>query len=182
VWEISKQEPAAERRSNGHELAVRVAARPGRMIATIRRMNANRRAGEANEKSDRGRENPRLKPGLPSRDRRQAQWSLFLSHFDINMTHCLGKSSTKPDLLLRCLDHKEGVENDNDCYEYGRPPFIFSLPSLSQSLYALDPALLNLTRCMYIRPMADISPPLVPSTLAPRVVPYDCLPLGMFPI
>jgi len=45
---------------------------------------------------------------------RQACWSLFLSHFNINMTHRPGKSSAKPNLLSRCSDHKEGVEYDND--------------------------------------------------------------------
>jgi len=41
-------------------------------------------------------------------NRRQARWSLFLSRFDIIMTHRPGKSSAKPDLLSRRSDHKEG--------------------------------------------------------------------------
>jgi RNase H-like domain found in reverse transcriptase len=34
-------------------------------------------------------------------NRRQARWSLFLSHFDLQLSHCLGKSSAKPDALSR---------------------------------------------------------------------------------
>jgi len=40
----------------------------------------------------------------PKLNRRQARWSLFLSHFDITMTHRPGKSSAKPDILSRCSD------------------------------------------------------------------------------
>ena len=39
------------------------------------------------------------------------------------MMHRPGKSSAKPDLLLRCSDHKEGVENDNDNVILLKPEF-----------------------------------------------------------
>ena len=53
----------------------------------------------------------------------QACWSLFLSHFDIKMMHHPGKSSAKPDLLLRHSDHKEGVENNNNDIILLKPEF-----------------------------------------------------------
>jgi len=53
----------------------------------------------------------------------QAHWSLYLSQFNISMTHHPGKSSAKPDLLLRRLDHKDGVENDNDNVILLKPEF-----------------------------------------------------------
>src|SRR5882762_11794 len=56
-------------------------------------------------------------------NRRQACWSLYLSRFNINMTHRPGKSSAKPDLLSRRSDHKEGVENDNDNVILLKPEF-----------------------------------------------------------
>jgi len=56
-------------------------------------------------------------------NRRQARWSLYLSRFDINLTHRRGKSSAKPDLLSRRSDHKEGVENDNDNVILLKPEF-----------------------------------------------------------
>jgi len=59
-------------------------------------------------------------------NRCQARWSLFLSHFDITMTHRPGKSSAKPDILLRCSDHKEGVENDNENVVLLKPEFFKS--------------------------------------------------------
>ena len=59
-------------------------------------------------------------------NRRQAQWSLFLSRFDITMTHRPGKSSAKPDILSRRSDHKEGVENDNENVMLLKPEFFKS--------------------------------------------------------
>ena len=59
-------------------------------------------------------------------NRRQAQWSLFLSRFNITMTHRPGKSSAKPDILSRRLDHKEGVENDNENVVLLKPEFFKS--------------------------------------------------------
>ena len=56
-------------------------------------------------------------------NRCQACWSLDLSQFDINMTHRPGKLSAKPDLLSRRLDHKDGVENDNDNIILLKPEF-----------------------------------------------------------
>src|SRR5882762_11181554 len=56
-------------------------------------------------------------------NRRQARWLLYLSCFNINLTHRPGKSSAKPDLLLRHSDHKEGVENDNDNVILLKPEF-----------------------------------------------------------
>ena len=43
----------------------------------------------------------------------QAQWSLYLSCFDFVLVHKLGPTMEKADALLRCMDHKEGVEHDN---------------------------------------------------------------------
>ena len=38
-------------------------------------------------------------------NRRQAQWSLYLSQFDYSLTHRAGKHSAKPNALSRCIDH-----------------------------------------------------------------------------
>jgi RNase H-like domain found in reverse transcriptase len=53
----------------------------------------------------------------------QARWSLFLSRFDLQLSHRLGKSSAKPDALSRRLDHKEGVESDNENVILLKPEF-----------------------------------------------------------
>ena len=34
-------------------------------------------------------------------NRRQARWSLYLSHFNFNLHHCPGQSMGKPDALSR---------------------------------------------------------------------------------
>ena len=47
-------------------------------------------------------------------NRRQAQWSLYLSKFDFSLHHKLGKSMGKPNALSRCADHGEGVSSDNE--------------------------------------------------------------------
>ena len=63
-------------------------------------------------------------------NRRQAWWSLYLSHFDFVLIHCLGRHSVKPDALLRRADHKR-VEEDNQNYidlvqscSISMPPFV----------------------------------------------------------
>src|SRR5258705_10258123 len=38
-------------------------------------------------------------------NRRQARWSTYLSRFDLNLSYPPGKSSAKPDLLSRRVDH-----------------------------------------------------------------------------
>jgi RNase H-like domain found in reverse transcriptase/Integrase zinc binding domain len=45
--------------------------------------------------------------------RRQAQWGLLLSRFDFTITHHPG-THNKSDALSRRLDHKEGMEHDNE--------------------------------------------------------------------
>ena len=44
---------------------------------------------------------------------RQARWSLYLSCFDFILVHKPEPTMGKADALLRCMDHKEGVEHDN---------------------------------------------------------------------
>src|SRR5258707_11773020 len=56
-------------------------------------------------------------------NRRQARWSLFLSCFDLNISHHPGKSSAKPDLLSRHSDHTKGVETDNENVVLLKPEF-----------------------------------------------------------
>ena len=40
---------------------------------------------------------------------RQAQWSLYLSHFDFVLIHKLGPTMEKADALSRHVDHKEVI-------------------------------------------------------------------------
>jgi hypothetical protein len=46
-------------------------------------------------------------------NRRQARWSLYLSHFDFMLHHKPGQSMGKPDALSRRADHRSG-QGDND--------------------------------------------------------------------
>jgi hypothetical protein len=46
-------------------------------------------------------------------NRRQARWSLYLSHFDFTLHHKLGQSMGKPNTLSRWSDHGSG-QGDND--------------------------------------------------------------------
>ena len=47
-------------------------------------------------------------------NRRQAQWSLYLSQFDYSLTHRASKHSAKPDTLSRHIDHQvEGEDNES---------------------------------------------------------------------
>src|SRR5260221_13057335 len=48
-------------------------------------------------------------------NRRQAQWSLYLSRFDFVLTHKPGRQMGRPDALLRQADHPRGVEDNADC-------------------------------------------------------------------
>ena len=43
----------------------------------------------------------------------QAQWSLYLSHFDFILVHKPGPTMGKANALSRHTDHKKGVEHDN---------------------------------------------------------------------
>jgi len=45
-------------------------------------------------------------------NRRQARWSLYLSHFEFALHHKPGKSMGKPDALSHRSDHGTGA-NDN---------------------------------------------------------------------
>jgi len=47
-------------------------------------------------------------------NRRQAQWSLYLAHFDFKLVHCPECSMGKPDALLQRPDHGNGVSNNED--------------------------------------------------------------------
>ena len=46
-------------------------------------------------------------------NRRQAQWTLYLSRFDFTLKHVLGSKMEKADSLSRRLDWEVGVERDN---------------------------------------------------------------------
>jgi len=59
-------------------------------------------------------------------NRRQAQWSTYLSRFDLDLSYRPGKSSAKPDLLSRRIDHKKGGEDDNDNVVLLKPEFFQS--------------------------------------------------------
>ena len=65
-----------------------------------------------------------------SLNRRQARWSLFLSRFDIRITHRPGKSSTKPDALSRRADHGRG-KDDNKNQVLLRPD-LFQVKTITQ--------------------------------------------------
>jgi RNase H-like domain found in reverse transcriptase len=47
-------------------------------------------------------------------NRRQARWALFLSRFNILLTHRAGKHSAKPDALSRRADHNTGEDDNMD--------------------------------------------------------------------
>jgi len=47
-------------------------------------------------------------------NRRQARWSLYLSHFDFALHHKSGKSMGKPDALSRRSDHGTSADNNSD--------------------------------------------------------------------
>ena len=47
-------------------------------------------------------------------NRRQAQWSLYLSRFDFALHHKPGKSMGKPDALSGRSDHSTGANNNSD--------------------------------------------------------------------
>ena len=47
-------------------------------------------------------------------NRRQARWSLYLSHFDFGLIHRPGRHSAKPDALSRWVDHKQGEEDNQN--------------------------------------------------------------------
>ena len=46
-------------------------------------------------------------------NRRQAQWSLYLSRFDYSLAHRAGRHSAKPDALSRRVDHQP-IGDDNE--------------------------------------------------------------------
>jgi len=47
-------------------------------------------------------------------NRRQAQWALFLSHFDFKLVHVPGTKIGKADGLSRQPDWQEGVGKENE--------------------------------------------------------------------
>jgi hypothetical protein len=47
-------------------------------------------------------------------NRQQAQWSLYLLHFDFNLHHRPGRTMGKPDTLSRQPDHGNGNGDNND--------------------------------------------------------------------
>jgi hypothetical protein len=47
-------------------------------------------------------------------NRRQARWSLYLSHFDFTLHHKPGRSMGKPDALSRRADHGSGQGDNNN--------------------------------------------------------------------
>src|SRR5258707_15647471 len=75
--------------------------------------------------------------------RRQARWSTYLSRFDLDLSYRPGKSSTKPDLLSRRADHREGTEDDNENVILLKPEFfknriaaMFTNPPLLKEILA----------------------------------------------
>jgi len=76
-------------------------------------------------------------------NRRQARWSMFLSRFDLDLSYRPGKSSAKPDLLSRRVDHKKGIEDDNENVILLKPEFfrnrvatMFTSPPLLKEILA----------------------------------------------
>ena len=61
----------------------------------------------------------------------QARWSLYLSCFDFVLVHKLGPTMGKADALLRRVDHKEGVEHDNENVTLLKPEY-FKVCTLHQ--------------------------------------------------
>jgi len=58
----------------------------------------------------------------------QASWALYLSRFDFNLVYKPGPTMGKANALLRCADHKEGIEHDNEnivLYHGMYTPFFF---------------------------------------------------------
>ena len=64
-------------------------------------------------------------------NRHQAQWSLYLSHFDFVLVHKLGPTMGKANALSRQADHKEGVEHDNENVTLLKPEY-FKVRTLHQ--------------------------------------------------
>ena len=61
----------------------------------------------------------------------QAQWSLYLSCFNFVLVHKLGPTMEKANALLRHVDHKEGVEHDNENVTLLKPEY-FKVHALHQ--------------------------------------------------
>jgi hypothetical protein len=64
-------------------------------------------------------------------NRQQACWALYLSRFDFSLVHKPGATMGKADILSRCMDHKEGVEHDNENVTLLKPEY-FKVHTLLQ--------------------------------------------------
>src|ERR1700724_285595 len=62
---------------------------------------------------------------------RQAHWALYLSRFDFLLVHKPGSSMGKADALSRRVDHKKGIEHDNENITLLKPEF-FKVRALRQ--------------------------------------------------
>ena len=63
-------------------------------------------------------------------NRRQACWSLYLSHFDFMLSHSPGKSMDKPDALSRRADHGTGTNDNSNIVLL--PPKLFRVRALER--------------------------------------------------
>ena len=61
----------------------------------------------------------------------QARWLLYLSCFDFVLVHKPEPTMGKADALSRCVDHKEGVEHDNENVTFLKPEY-FKVCALCQ--------------------------------------------------
>ena len=61
----------------------------------------------------------------------QAWWSLYLSRFDFVLVHKLEPTMGKANALLRHMDHKEGVEHNNEDVTLLKPKY-FKICTLCQ--------------------------------------------------
>src|SRR6266498_247024 len=73
-------------------------------------------------------------------NRRQAQWSLYISHFDFLLHNRTGKSMGKPDALSRRADHGTGSEDNSN---------VVLLPSKLFTICALE-------GLEFVRPEKDV--------------------------
>ena len=64
-------------------------------------------------------------------NRQQARWALYLSRFNFNLVHKPGPTMGKANTLLRCADHKKGIEHDNENVVFLKPEF-FKVCALCQ--------------------------------------------------
>jgi len=68
---------------------------------------------------------------------RQAQWALYLLHFDFTLKYVSGKSMGKANGLSQRADWQEGVEKDNENRTLIKPEWVSVMiqPKTAKSLF-----------------------------------------------